>query len=81
MGPSWVDMLVFYGLQSLAHATATFAGVFLALFLILRRYLPKQSATEDKSLLEMVRERYARGEISRDEYERLREDLSETARS
>jgi putative membrane protein len=43
------------------------------------RWLMSQSGTRDgrgKTALEILQERYARGEIGRDEYEQKRKDLS-----
>lgn len=36
---------------------------------------PERHAPREKSPLEIVRERYARGEIGREEYEQLKQDL------
>jgi putative membrane protein len=64
-----------------------FGGPFMILFwilvivgvVVLVKWLLDQSSTgkgsRDKSALEILRERYARGEINREEYEQKRRDL------
>jgi len=64
-----------------------FGGPFMILFwiliiagvVVLVKWLIDQSSTSkgpgDKSPLEILRERYARGEINREEYEQKRHDL------
>ena len=68
-----------------------FGGPFMILFwilvivgiVILVKWLGDQSsagrASRDKSALEILRERYARGEINREEYEQKRRDLEPPA--
>jgi putative membrane protein len=57
---------------------AVIAGVF-----VLVKWLVDQSSagkgSRDKSPLEIVRERYARGEINREQYEQIRRDLETPA--
>jgi putative membrane protein len=57
---------------------AVIAGVF-----VLVKWLVDQSSagkgSRDKSPLEIVRERYARGEINREQYEQIRRDLEPPA--
>lgn len=56
---------------------SVFAGMFLAVFFALKRWTPvAYGDRETRDALDIVRERYARGEISRREYEQMREDLS-----
>ena len=66
MGFGMVFMLLFWGLVILAIAA-------------LIRWLMTQSSpgrsARDKSPLEIVQERYARGEIDREEYEQKKRDL------
>lgn len=48
-------------------------------FVVLVRWIAEQngrSRTDTVDAMELARQRYARGDISREEYERLREDLS-----
>ncbi|MBI3223336.1 MAG: SHOCT domain-containing protein [Nitrosomonadales bacterium] len=66
MGMGFVFMLLFWGLVILGIAA-------------LIRWLMTQSSpshnSHDKSPLEIVQERYARGEINREEYEQKKRDL------
>ena len=66
MGMGFVFMLLFWGLVILGIAA-------------LIRWLMTQSSpscgSRDKSPLEIVQERYARGEIDREEYEQKKRDL------
>jgi len=66
MGLGFVFMLLFWGLVILGIAA-------------LIRWLMTQSSpsrgSRDKSPLEIVQERYARGEIDREEYEQKKRDL------
>lgn len=55
-----------------------FFGVFIFGLVTLIRWLSAESSTRrasDKTAKEMVRERYARGEIDRQEYEQKMQDL------
>lgn len=66
MGFGFVFMLLFWGLVILGIAA-------------LIRWLMTQSSPDkrprDKTPLEIAQERYARGEIDREEYERMKRDL------
>lgn len=66
MGFGFIFMLLFWGLVILGIAA-------------LIRWLMTQSSSSrssrDKSPLEIVQERYARGEIDREEYEQKKRDL------
>lgn len=64
MGFSWIFMILFWALIVLgivALAKWLFAG--------------SGSSGSSKRPLEILQERYARGEITREEYERMRHDL------
>ncbi len=66
MGFGFIFMLLFWGLVLLGVAT-------------LIRWLvtpsPPNRSPRDKAPLEIVQERYARGEINREEYEQKKRDL------
>lgn len=66
MGFGWISMILFWGLVILAIA---------ALAKWLMQQPPSGSGPRDKTPLEILQERYARGEIDRDEYEQKRQDL------
>ena len=78
MEPTFMEIFYWAILPALAQAVAVFLGVFLSLLLASKRLLSqvrKEFAIGHRNASEIVRERYARGEISRREYEQLREDL------
>jgi uncharacterized membrane protein len=78
MEPTFMEMFYWAILPALAQALAVFLGVFLSLLLVSKRILSQDRRDPDtgtRNASEIVRERYARGEISRREYEQLREDL------
>jgi putative membrane protein len=62
MGFGWGLMLVFWVL------------VILSIIAIIR-WLSGNSGARTKTALEILQERYARGEIDREEYERIKRDL------
>ncbi len=66
-GLGWISMILFWGLVILAIA---------ALARWLMQQSPGGSATPDKTPLQILQERYARGEVDRDEYEQKRRDLT-----
>ena len=65
-GFGWISMIVFWGLVILGIAA-------------LAKWLMQQSSgggsPRDKTPLAILQERYARGEIDRDQYEQTRQDL------
>lgn len=67
LGLGWLAMLAFWG--------ALVAGVVL-LIRALRRTGPEAESRDDGEALAILRRRYAAGDISRDEYERMRRDLA-----
>jgi putative membrane protein len=66
IGMGWLTMVLFWG------------AVIWTVVWVVRRTTggPQAGPGERPSALEIVRERYARGEISRDEFEQLRGDLA-----
>lgn len=75
--PSFQEIFYFAILPALFMAAAVFAGMYFGISLaLMRRSSRKTSDYGVSSPLDIVRERYARGEISRGEYERMRDDLS-----
>lgn len=54
-----------------------FVGVYFAVTLALKRWTKTYEASVPRSALEVIRERYARGDISRKEYEQLLDDLDD----
>lgn len=67
MGFGFIFMLLFWGLVIL--------GVVALIRWLLTQSSPNRSS-RDKTPLEIVQERYARGEIDRDEYEQKKRDLA-----
>ena len=66
MGFGWISMILFWGLVVLA---------IVALAKWLTQQPPSGRSPRDKTPLEILQERYARGEIDREEYEQKRQDL------
>lgn len=64
MGFGWVFMLLFWGLIILGIAA-----------LVKWLWSSNGGGAEPKTALDMLQERYARGEIDREEYERIKRDL------
>lgn len=78
MGPgSWEWILIASILPAVLEAIIISLGVYLAVRFCFSRMTPRidSSASESGSAMDIVRGRYAKGEISRREYEQLREDL------
>lgn len=62
----WIFMLLFWGL------------VVIGIVAIVRWYLAhdhRQKSPEQETPLEILKKRYARGEIAREEYEQMKKDL------
>ena len=78
--PSFWEVLSLSILPSLISALGVFAGVFFAILLSGRRLISRLKPGDGGSgALEIVRERYARGELSRQECEQRRAVLEEQA--
>ena len=65
-GFGWISMILFWGLVILAIA---------ALVKSLMQQSSSGSGPRDKTPLQILQERYARGEMDREEYEQKRQDL------
>ena len=77
--PTWYEYLFFLG-PWFVMGVGTFLGAFFGVSFALRRWSSPKSREPGQSAIEIVRSRYALGEISRSEYERMRDDLgAETA--
>jgi hypothetical protein len=78
--PSFWEVLSFSVMPALVSALGVFAGVFFAILLSGRRLISRlKPGAEGSGALEIVRERYARGELSRQECEQMRAVLEEQA--
>lgn len=62
MGFGWILMILFWGL--------VIAGIVATI-----KWFSDQSRSRGKTALEILQERYARGEIPKDEYEQKKRDL------
>lgn len=75
--PSFLEIFYFAILPALSMGSAVFTGTYLGISLALRRRSSQKASDYGASSpLNIVRERYARGDISRGEYERMRDDLT-----
>ena len=62
MGFGWLFMILFWALVIIG-------------IIVLIRWLADQSGSRAKTPIEILKERYARGEIQREEYEQKKRDL------
>ena len=75
-GPSFWEVFLFSVLPALVSAVAVFAGVSFGILLSGRRLIPRMKPGGGSSgALSIVQERYARGELSRQEFEQMRSVL------
>lgn len=77
MEPTFIEIFYWAILPALAQAVAVFLGVFLSILLVSKSVLSRnrKESAEGKDASDILRERYARGDISRGEFERMREDM------
>jgi len=68
-GMGWIGVGLFH--------MVVFWGVLIFLVLALVRGLGNGKSGNEKSALGLLRERYARGELDRDEFERMRREIAE----
>lgn len=67
----WVNLLFGLGLLALVMI-----GIIVGIRWLVKSSNPLGANRRPDRALEIIRERYARGEISREEFERMRQDLS-----
>lgn len=63
----WLGMLV--------HLLLLIGVIFLIVWIVSKLMHPKQVNIESSNAIEIVKERYAKGEITKEEFENLRKDL------
>ncbi len=67
MGFGWLFMIIFWGLVIL--------GVIYIVKMIAERSRPSEKG---ESALDILKKRYAKGEITREEFEKMKDDLTKT---
>jgi putative membrane protein len=79
MGAAWMPAIMWINLLlGLALVALAIIGVIAGIRWLTRSAHPSGARGGSDHALEILRERYARGEISRDEFERMRQDLMNT---
>lgn len=78
---NWGEMAPFgfaFGIAGLIFMILWWALIILAI-VYLARWVIRQSSTfyKEKSPVDILKERYAKGEISREEFEKMKKDLSQ----
>jgi putative membrane protein len=68
---AWISLLLGLGLLALV-----IIGIVAGIRWLIRDATPPALGRDPDRALELLRERYARGEISREEFQRMRQDLS-----
>jgi len=66
MGGGWLFMALFWGL--------VLAGIIALVVLIARR--SESHRTDSESAMDVLKKRYAKGEINREEFERMKDDIA-----
>ena len=75
-GPGFWEMFIFSVLPALISGLAIFAGIFFGVVFSVRRLISRMKPGSGPSgALGIVQERYARGELSRQEFEQMRSVL------
>lgn len=75
-GPSSLQWMIYFGLPAVLQAAIISISVYLGIRFGLKKIFSKMGSEPNKeNAMEVVRGRYARGEISRSEYEQLQDDL------
>lgn len=65
-----------WGILSMIFMVLVFAGIILLIVFLIRRLAGNANRSTASDALEILKKRYARGEISREEYEEIRRDIS-----
>ena len=76
-GPTAWEWMLYFAVPALLQAAIISVVLSLVIWLVLRKMIPNtgSSSAGPENAMEIIRTRYAKGEISRGEYEQLREDL------
>ena len=75
--PSWWEYMFVFG-PSILTGLGTFLGIYFGARISLKYWFSRKPGDYGSAdPIDIVRERYAKGEISRSDYERLRDDLTD----
>ncbi len=76
MGPGWIAIMGVNALIGIGLLALAIVGIVAGIRWLSNGGRQRAGGPRSDSALDVLRERYARGEISRDEFERMRQDLS-----
>jgi putative membrane protein len=76
MHDGWGWWMVFGGIWMLLFWIAVIWLVVWGIRTLVRREGPKSGTSEKRDPLEIAKERYAKGQISKEEYDQIKKDLS-----
>lgn len=74
MGWGWGPVGAWWGILGMVFGLAVLAGLVLLVIWAVRQFAPAAGPSGSRAL-EVLKERYARGEITREQYEQMRRDL------